>query len=117
MLPREDLAYMFHQAGVSTGVDLGALVEVGTWISETLSTTNESRAANALKSKKQLPSQPSSRDNEKLSKSTGRSRVDIEHADKNSDTLTHELGPLKVLRTACVRHYLLDSYSSHISVL
>ncbi|KAJ5211594.1 uncharacterized protein N7498_003240 [Penicillium cinerascens] len=44
----EDLVYMFHNAGISTGVDLSKLVETGVWISEQLSRTNSSRAGTAL---------------------------------------------------------------------
>ncbi|KAJ5141206.1 hypothetical protein N7526_002201 [Penicillium atrosanguineum] len=44
----EDLVYMFHNAGINTGVDLSKLVETGVWISEQLSRTNGSRAGTAL---------------------------------------------------------------------
>lgn len=44
----EDVVYMFHNAGVSTGVDLSKLVETGVWISKQLSKTNSSRAGQAL---------------------------------------------------------------------
>lgn len=44
----EDLVYMFHNAGISTGVDLAKLVETGEWISRQLSQSNSSRAGKAL---------------------------------------------------------------------
>lgn len=44
----EDLVYMFENAGISTGVDLARLTEVGSWISKQLSRTNSSRAGTAL---------------------------------------------------------------------
>ncbi|KAJ5989534.1 aldolase [Penicillium waksmanii] len=44
----EDLVYMFNNAGISTGVDLARLTEVGTWISKQLSITNSSRVGTAL---------------------------------------------------------------------
>ncbi|KAJ5749619.1 aldolase [Penicillium manginii] len=44
----EDLVYMFDNAGISTGVDLARLTEVGTWISKQLSRTNSSRVGTAL---------------------------------------------------------------------
>lgn len=44
----EDLVYMFHRAGVSTGVDLGKLVDTGLWISDQLSQPTSSRAGAAL---------------------------------------------------------------------
>lgn len=44
----EDLVYTFDQAGIQTGVNLGALVETGFWISQHLSRPNESRAGNAV---------------------------------------------------------------------
>ncbi|KAL2434139.1 Hydroxymethylglutaryl-CoA lyase, mitochondrial [Exophiala dermatitidis] len=50
----EDLVYLFHQAGISTGVDLDALVETGVWVSSVLSRENESRAGKALAVKKGL---------------------------------------------------------------
>jgi hydroxymethylglutaryl-CoA lyase len=52
----EDLVYMFHNAGINTGVDLPKLVETGVWISEQLSKTYGSRAGTALAIKsKALP--------------------------------------------------------------
>lgn len=50
----EDLVYMFQQAGISTGVDLSKLVEVGNWISAQLNKPNESRAGVALAVKQML---------------------------------------------------------------
>jgi hydroxymethylglutaryl-CoA lyase len=44
----EDLVYMFQQSGIETGVDLLKVAEVGHWISQQLSKTNESRAGSAL---------------------------------------------------------------------
>jgi hydroxymethylglutaryl-CoA lyase len=44
----EDLVYMFDRAGVSTGVDLGKLVNTGLWISDQLSQPTSSRAGAAL---------------------------------------------------------------------
>ncbi|OGE51420.1 hypothetical protein PENARI_c013G08438 [Penicillium arizonense] len=44
----EDLVYMFHNAGISTGVDLPKLVETGIWISETISKPHSSRVGTAL---------------------------------------------------------------------
>jgi hydroxymethylglutaryl-CoA lyase len=48
----EDLVYLFHKAGIDTGVNLDALVEVGEWISKTLARENESRAGKALLAKR-----------------------------------------------------------------
>lgn len=48
----EDLVYMFHNAGVHTGVDLPKLVDTGVWISRQLSKSNSSRAGSALAIKK-----------------------------------------------------------------
>ncbi|OAL53603.1 aldolase [Pyrenochaeta sp. DS3sAY3a] len=56
----EDLVYLFERAGVSTGVDLGRLVETGAWISEQLKGRNESRAGAALARKHGLLTSPSS---------------------------------------------------------
>ena len=49
----EDLVYMFDQAGVTTGVNLPKLVEVGSWISNALKMPTSSRAGAALASKNQ----------------------------------------------------------------
>lgn len=35
-IPTEDLVYMLHRAGVSTGLDLEGLIETGKWLQETL---------------------------------------------------------------------------------
>ncbi|OQD66143.1 hypothetical protein PENPOL_c005G05304 [Penicillium polonicum] len=50
----EDLVYMFHNAGVSTGINLPKLVETGAWISKQLSKGSSSRAGTALATKSQL---------------------------------------------------------------
>ncbi|KEZ39593.1 Hydroxymethylglutaryl-CoA lyase [Scedosporium apiospermum] len=47
----EDIVYMFHQAGIETGVDLPRLAETGVWISQQLSKSNDSRVGVALASK------------------------------------------------------------------
>lgn len=47
----EDVAYMFQQAGVETGVDMSRLVATGAWIAQQLSLTNCSRAGAAILSK------------------------------------------------------------------
>ncbi|KAL3479633.1 hypothetical protein BJX99DRAFT_255359 [Aspergillus californicus] len=47
----EDLVYMFHGAGVETGVDLPKLVETGVWISKRLNRSNSSRVGIALSTK------------------------------------------------------------------
>ncbi|KAL2071961.1 hypothetical protein VTL71DRAFT_11304 [Oculimacula yallundae] len=44
----EDVVYMFHQAGIDTGVDLDMLVPIGSWISHLLNKKNDSRAGAAL---------------------------------------------------------------------
>ncbi|KAE8131567.1 hypothetical protein BDV38DRAFT_275832 [Aspergillus pseudotamarii] len=44
----EDLVYMFHNAGIDTGLDMLKLVETGLWISSRLSRENASRAGIAL---------------------------------------------------------------------
>ncbi|KAJ6115933.1 hypothetical protein N7523_006350 [Penicillium sp. IBT 18751x] len=53
-LASEDLVYMFHNAGIETGVDLSKLVETGVWISDQLSKTYDSRAGTALAGKNNL---------------------------------------------------------------
>lgn len=55
----EDLVYLFDRAGVSTGVDLLKLVEVGTWISKELAKANDSRAGAALAIKHKIQPTPS----------------------------------------------------------
>ena len=44
----EDIVYLFHNAGISTGVDLRKLAAVGAWISKQLAKLNDSRAGAAL---------------------------------------------------------------------
>ncbi len=44
----EDVAYLLHGQGLTTGVDLPALAEVGDWISGELGRANGSRAGRAL---------------------------------------------------------------------
>lgn len=48
----EDLVYLFDGLGVHTGIDLDALVEVGTWISDALGRPSASRAGRALKARR-----------------------------------------------------------------
>jgi hydroxymethylglutaryl-CoA lyase len=57
----EDLVYMFHNAGISTGIDLRKLVETGVWISEQLSKPNSSRAGIALAVKSRAASNAKSK--------------------------------------------------------
>lgn len=54
----EDLVYMFHTAGVNTGVDLLKLAETGVWISQQLRRSNDSRAGAALAVKHRLAPSP-----------------------------------------------------------
>lgn len=56
----EDLVYMFHNAGIDTGVDLLKLVETGLWISHQLWRPNDSRAGAALAVKHHLVPSPTS---------------------------------------------------------
>jgi hydroxymethylglutaryl-CoA lyase len=44
----EDILYLMQGLGLSTGVDLDAVVGIGAWISQTLGKPNASRAGNAL---------------------------------------------------------------------
>jgi hydroxymethylglutaryl-CoA lyase len=44
----EDVVYLLDGLGISTGVDLGAVAEIGAWISETLGRSNAARAGRAL---------------------------------------------------------------------
>jgi hydroxymethylglutaryl-CoA lyase len=44
----EDVVYLLDGLGISTGVDLGAVAEIGAWISETLGRANAARAGRAL---------------------------------------------------------------------
>lgn len=50
----EDLVYMFHNAGINTGVDQLKLAETGLWISHQLRRPNASRAGAALAVKYRL---------------------------------------------------------------
>ena len=54
----EDLVYLFEQAGISTGVDLLKLVEVGVWVSNELAKTNDSRSGAALAVKHKRTTKP-----------------------------------------------------------
>ncbi|KAE8315802.1 beta-lactamase/transpeptidase-like protein [Aspergillus transmontanensis] len=54
----EDLVYMFHNAGIDTGLDMLKLVETGLWISTRLSRENASRAGIALANTHGLVSPP-----------------------------------------------------------
>lgn len=54
----EDLVYLFDRAGVHTGVDLLKLAEVGTWISQELARTNDSRSGAALATKHKIQIAP-----------------------------------------------------------
>ncbi|KAL4863380.1 hypothetical protein BDV12DRAFT_189729 [Aspergillus spectabilis] len=47
----EDLVYMFHHAGIETGVNLPKLAETGVWISKQLNRSNSSRVGVALATK------------------------------------------------------------------
>lgn len=49
----EDVVYMFHDAGVSTGIDLEQLSGIGDWISRTVNMKNGSRAGAAIFAKGQ----------------------------------------------------------------
>ena len=49
----EDVVYMFDRAGVSTGIDLKQLADVGDWISKTVNMKNGSRAGAAIVAKGQ----------------------------------------------------------------
>ena len=48
----EDLVYAFNGLGVRTGVDLGALVDIGHWVSRAIGRENASRVGVALMAKK-----------------------------------------------------------------
>jgi len=48
----EDVVYMLHGLGMQTGVDLDALVEIGTWISKILGRDYGSKAGKAIAAKK-----------------------------------------------------------------
>ena len=47
-LASEDIIYTFEKMGISTGVDIDQLVEIGDWISKKLGRNNESRAGAAI---------------------------------------------------------------------
>jgi hydroxymethylglutaryl-CoA lyase len=47
-LATEDLVYMLHGLGITTGIDLEALARTGQWISEELGRANASRVGQAL---------------------------------------------------------------------
>lgn len=51
-LASEDIIYTFEKMGVSTGVDLDMLVEVGDWVSKQIGRRNESRAGAAIYARK-----------------------------------------------------------------
>jgi len=51
-LATEDLVYMLHGMGVSTGIDLEALVDTGLWISAQLGRSGASRVARALQARR-----------------------------------------------------------------
>ena len=53
-LASEDIVYTFEQMGVSTGVDLEKLVEVGEWISQQIGQKNGSRAGSAISARRKL---------------------------------------------------------------
>jgi len=61
----EDLVYMFHNAGISTGINLPKLVGTGVWISKQLSKGNSSRAGTALSTKSQPSATPGMKSNPK----------------------------------------------------
>lgn len=48
----EDVVYTFETSGISTGVDLEKLIDVGGWISQQLGIPNRSRAGSALLAKR-----------------------------------------------------------------
>lgn len=47
----EDIVYSFEEAGISTGIDIQKLAEVGAWVSDKLKLPNNSRAGAALAAK------------------------------------------------------------------
>jgi hydroxymethylglutaryl-CoA lyase len=53
----EDVVYLLHGLGISTGLDLDRLVDAGQWISSFLGRKSMSRAGNALAAKKQPQSE------------------------------------------------------------
>ncbi|KAF4963725.1 hypothetical protein FSARC_8273 [Fusarium sarcochroum] len=54
----EDVAYLFQQAGIETGIDLDGLVKIGSWISQYLKKDNNSRAGSAIASKSHAKKAP-----------------------------------------------------------
>ena len=48
----EDVVYMLHGLGISTGIDLDKLVDTGTWISQVLKRENGSRSGRAIAAKR-----------------------------------------------------------------
>lgn len=48
----EDVVYLLHGLGISTGLDLDALVDAGQWISAQLGRRSNSRAGNAIAAKR-----------------------------------------------------------------
>ncbi|KUL81623.1 hypothetical protein ZTR_10594 [Talaromyces verruculosus] len=96
----EDVAYMFEQAGIKTGVDLDVLVETGIWISKHLNKENGSRAGRALSVKrgKKLIS--------KTTPQTGQSNAET----PRSLQWDHQLGPelLKLYRSGTNLKIVLD---------
>lgn len=59
----EDVVYMFENAGVTTGVNLSRLVQVGDWISQHLKKPNGSRAGTALINKDKSAKRPQGQQN------------------------------------------------------
>ncbi|KXS94552.1 hypothetical protein AC579_4473 [Pseudocercospora musae] len=50
-LATEDMVYTFEQAGISTGIDLQRLSDIGDWISREIKIPNNSRAGSAIVAK------------------------------------------------------------------
>src|SRR5690606_7756346 len=48
----EDVVFLLHGLGISTGLDLDALVDTGQWISAQLGRRSNSRAGNAIAAKR-----------------------------------------------------------------
>lgn len=88
----EDLVYLFHQAGVSTGVDLDALVETGVWVSNILSRENESRAGKALAVKKGLKARNTATQKSSSDASPALSWENVGQADANDELLVQKSG-------------------------
>ncbi|OAL44235.1 aldolase [Pyrenochaeta sp. DS3sAY3a] len=55
----EDLVYLFHEAGLDTGIDISKLVKTGIWVSHVLKKPYGSRAGAALATKSELLRSPS----------------------------------------------------------